>query len=112
MRIIDADALKSYVKNFNIGCGCSENYQKSFLDAINDQPTIEERKTGKWILTEDDDYEYCTCSECGYQNGENWMNGSDIPFCAICGAEMEIREPTMEEFMYGQDMGNFEDGSL
>jgi len=47
-----------------------------------------ERKTGRWILTEDDDYEYCTCSECGYQNGENWMNGSDIPFCAMCGADM------------------------
>ena len=47
-----------------------------------------ERKKGKWILTEDDNYEYCTCSECGYQNGENWMNGSDIPFCAVCGADM------------------------
>ena len=46
------------------------------------------RKKGKWILTEDDNYEYCTCSECGYQNGENWMNGSDIPFCAMCGADM------------------------
>ena len=47
-----------------------------------------ERKKGKWILTEDDNYEYCTCSECGYQNGENWRNGSDIPFCAVCGADM------------------------
>lgn len=47
-----------------------------------------ERKKGEWILTEDDNYEYCTCSECGYQNGENWMNGSDIPFCAVCGADM------------------------
>ena len=45
-----------------------------------------ERKKGKWILTQDEDYEYCTCSECGYQNGENWMNGADIPFCAMCGS--------------------------
>ena len=51
-----------------------------------------ERKKGKWILTEDDDYEYCTCSECGYQNGENWMIGSDIPFCEMCGADMRGRE--------------------
>ncbi len=51
-----------------------------------------ERKKGKWILTEDDDYEYCTCSECGYQNGENWMIGSDIPFCAMCGADMRGRD--------------------
>ena len=51
-----------------------------------------ERKKGRWILTEDENYEYCTCSECGYQNGENWMNGSDIPFCAECGADMRGEE--------------------
>jgi len=56
---------------------------------LRELPTaLPERKKGKWILTEDDNYEYCTCSECGYQNGENWMNGSDIPFCAVCGADM------------------------
>lgn len=54
---------------------------------INALPSVE-RKKGKWILTEDDNYEYCTCSECGYQNGENWTSGSDIPFCANCGADM------------------------
>ena len=58
-------------------------------EVLKDLPSAQpERKTGRWILTEDDDYEYCTCSECGYQNGENWMNGSDIPFCAMCGADM------------------------
>lgn len=50
---------------------------------------LKERPKGKWILTQDEQYEYCTCSECGYQNGENWMNGSDIPFCAMCGAKMK-----------------------
>lgn len=55
-------------------------------------PAAPERKTGKWVLTEDDNYEYCTCSECGYQNGENWMIGSDIPFCANCGADMRGEE--------------------
>lgn len=49
---------------------------------------LQGRPKGKWILTQDEQYEYCTCSECGYQNGENWMNGSDIPFCAMCGADM------------------------
>lgn len=65
-----------------------EEYDK-FWDLVSRVPSVQsERKKGKWILTEDDNYEYCTCSECGYQNGENWMNGSDIPFCAMCGAEM------------------------
>lgn len=46
-------------------------------------------KRGRWILTADDEYEYCTCSNCGYQNGENWMIGSAIPFCQMCGAKMD-----------------------
>ena len=85
MRLIDADALKKKVGNECL----MPDWCHVLIDvAIADSPTIEERKKGKWILTQDDDYEYCTCSECGYQNGENWMNGSDIPFCAMCGADM------------------------
>ncbi len=57
------------------------------IDRINALPSAEP-KTGHWILSQDDVYEYCTCSNCGYMNGENWMNGSDIPFCANCGADM------------------------
>jgi hypothetical protein len=53
------------------------------LPPVNPQP-----KTGHWILTNDDDYEYCTCSECGYQNGENWMIGSQIKYCQECGCRM------------------------
>ena len=52
----------------------------------------QEPKTGHWILTSDDDLEYCTCSECGYQNGENWMIGSQIKFCQECGAKMQESE--------------------
>ena len=57
------------------------------LPPVNPQP-----KTGHWILTSDDDLEYCTCSECGYQNGENWMIGSQIKFCQECGAKMQESE--------------------
>ena len=41
-----------------------------------------------------------------------WRNNY---FCYHCGATMDgndQEEHTMEEFMYGQDMGNPEDGSL
>ena len=57
------------------------------LPSVTPQP-----KTGHWILTSDDDLEYCTCSECGYQNGENWMIGSQIKFCQECGAKMQESE--------------------
>ena len=46
-------------------------------------------KHGHWILTQDEQYEYCRCSECGYDTGENWMIGSEIKYCANCGAKMD-----------------------
>lgn len=87
MKLIDADLIQYEPMLSPKGNGQYEEVSVAYKSQIDDLPTIE-RKTGKWILTEDDDYEYCTCSECGYQNGENWMNGSDIPFCAMCGADM------------------------
>ena len=65
-------------------------YRKNCIEAIENLPSVNpQQKTGYWILTSDDDYEYCTCSECGYQNGENWMIGSQIKFCQECGAKMQ-----------------------
>ena len=68
-------------------------YGVAFTDSLADRLLREFKpKTGHWILTSDDDLEYCTCSECGYQNGENWMIGSQIKFCQECGAKMQERE--------------------
>lgn len=96
-RYIDADVLiekiiKKATEMFTVD-SVYQHYLNALIDVediIKAEPTADvvERKRGEWILTEDDNYEYCTCSECGYQNGENWMNGSDIPFCAECGADM------------------------
>jgi len=47
------------------------------------------RNYGYWKLTSDETGESCICSECGYENGENWASGRDIPFCANCGADMK-----------------------
>lgn len=84
-RIIDADALKDYIVIHNVGCGCSEDYQKSFLESIDDQPTIGPVRKGKWIkISPAGIYE---CSECG----QNVMT-SDIDvyrWCHGCGAKME-----------------------
>lgn len=59
------------------------------FDVINEQPTIDAQpvKRGHWVLTRDENYEYCQCSECGYDTGENWMIGSEIPYCAQCGSK-------------------------
>lgn len=84
MRLIDKDGLLEKLSTFHPDYTFNITAFRNFVNA---QPEVEKKK-GKWVLTEDDNYEYCTCSECGYQNGENWMNGSDIPFCAMCGADM------------------------
>ncbi len=82
MRLIDADALMEYCSN-----------QKTKTVSCNDIarfPTIEERKTGKWI----DDGTYGDyhphhawhCSEC-----EESVIEIDTPwfkFCPNCGADM------------------------
>lgn len=68
-------------EHFISGC---ESYRE-WLEQIPAADVVE-RKTGKWILSQDCEHEYCTCSECGYDNGENWMIGSKIPYCEKCGS--------------------------
>ena len=56
---------------------------------VKNLPTIEAEpvRRGHWVLTRDEQYEYCHCSECGYDTGENWMIGSEIPYCSQCGSK-------------------------
>ena len=71
-------------------------YGEAAVDVINhvetyvsEMPTIEAEpvRRGHWVLTRDEQYEYCHCSECGYDTGENWMIGSEIPYCSQCGSK-------------------------
>ena len=59
------------------------------LEYIKQMPTIEAEpvRRGHWVLTRDEQYEYCHCSECGNDTGENWMIGSEIPYCSQCGSK-------------------------
>lgn len=89
MRLIDADALKEYIdlqkwRKFD-GCTIGE----AFKIMTDEQPTIEERKMGKW---ERKLYQtpWPICSECGIY-GANESN-----YCPNCGADMrgEENEPS------------------
>ena len=80
---------------------------------IYEAPTIEAEpvKRGHWILTSDEQYEYCRCSECGYDTGENWMIGSEIKYCENCGARMDLRTPTEVALDFADSvMGGAENG--
>ena len=91
------DYIAEFVNNeFSTQAECE--MVDSMIEGIQHLPSVTQKsKTGHWILTSDDDYEYCTCSECGYQNGENWMIGSQIKFCQECGAKMVESQERSEE---------------
>ena len=48
------------------------------------QPTVEERKTGKWITKQTNGDWFDVCSECGHVE---WMTPGR--YCPNCGAKME-----------------------
>lgn len=87
MRLIDADALIAEMHNVILEDG---EDRRTFYEVIERQPTIEERKRGKWIsqdhnkvnnMTSTAVYYYPKCSVCGYC-------AYPANFCPNCGADM------------------------
>ena len=86
MRFIDADVMKTV-----------EQIQKADFNSIetirawiDEQPTIEERKTGEWVLDEERSKECVEhiyiCSAC--RNNEAWGETERTRYCSYCGAQM------------------------
>ena len=81
MRLIDADKLLKKERLYYSYLADEFYVRKSDIE---DAPTIEERKKGKWIVTGTfDDFLKCSC--CGYK--KPW-NTDAFNFCSNCGAEM------------------------
>ena len=84
-RLIDADKLKKDVLNLpDCYNGFSDTYDKAWIiGVIDEQPTIEERKKGKWILPNNpiaranDEW---ICSGCHY------LIGGKHNYCPNCGS--------------------------
>ena len=86
-------------------------------DMVSMLPSVLPQRTkGRWIHDGYDiphGVDWMHCSVCGRR--EPHVPAAMTNFCPDCGAWMsEELEPehTMEEFMYGQDLGSPEDGSL
>lgn len=99
MRLIDGNALKLCVQ-LEIDEARKIKASASvlvilnrFIDSINAQPTIEERKTGKWntFFHSDTDFTY-SCNRCGYSAPYQMIGGEVFQkkwnFCPNCGANM------------------------
>lgn len=86
MRLIDAYALIAEMHNVILEDG---EDRRTFYAVIERQPTIEERKTGKWICS-DDMYETAVCSSCGWDTTDPWGHIVHwFKYCPNCGARME-----------------------
>lgn len=86
MRLIDADALLAEYDRVHVGE--PGNARK----LIENAPTIEERKTGEWILCKASIHPYgndVKCSECGHKMGSSF----GYKFCPMCGSKMEGEQP-------------------
>ena len=86
MRLIDADALKENLKLPEESGRMGELLEMVIHAAIDDAPTIEERKKGRWISLDDFHGKYnengFKCSECD-EHSDYEEN-----FCPNCGADM------------------------
>lgn len=93
MRLIDADALIIDLMDRGIEWIQTEDWSE-IQQTVMEQPTIEERKKGKW--------EYgVICSICGercdyHLSGDTWIDEL-ANFCPNCGADMrkEINIPDL-----------------
>lgn len=97
MRPIDADKLLARYKLRCVDCEQTQNYCKYLCDLadvisdLEDAPTIEERKKGKWYVRDITRYggKPYICTVCG-------RGANDVyHFCPSCGADM--REETNDE---------------
>lgn len=88
MRLIDGDAL---MRKFKTASPMAVDGRARQM--VEDMPTIEERKTGKWIhdgCNFKGGIDWMHCSECGHQ--DLWDATTRTPFCGWCGARMQEGE--------------------
>jgi len=79
MRPIDADALIKWLDNYYD----SEKFTVGrFCNMVKDSPTIEERKTGRWIYHIDDLFPAESTIECNQCHAEQPLTCDD-EFCPI-----------------------------
>lgn len=90
MRAIDAEELKR-----SIAVSALIDDQKTLEQIIDEQPTIEERKKGKWTPKEErQKQEIFICSECGGWAYSPWIGSRKNPkpnrckynYCPNCGS--------------------------
>lgn len=88
MRLVDADALDMYE--------CLRSYYgdawRDAQKAIDDAPTVDPVKHGRWVEQEHEDWKWSKeyrCSECGQYRLVTTPVGREWNYCPSCGAKMD-----------------------
>lgn len=98
MRLIDADALKKNNGRL-LHCDFPHLSEMTLEELIDEAPTIDAvpARHGKWLHPEEDDEDYhsvsCSCSVCGWKFNYYEDDIDGAPYCAVCGAKMDIVSP-------------------
>lgn len=101
MRLIDGDALMKDIcdsldQMTNIGIVVDGDWLWAKLnDAIDNAPTIEERKKGTWIIEPYDAQNDIFIHRCGTCMRVAMLGGhtTKYKYCPICGSAMEWEQP-------------------
>lgn len=101
MRLINADALREYIKECDYCRNCDERDRFCQMDCelpeltekvermIAEQPTVDPVKHGHWIDPRTDvDGMYEFCSVCG-EDADITHYGKHFAYCPNCGAKMD-----------------------
>lgn len=110
MRLIDGDALKEKIMQSLKACEEWQNDCSALLNItdyyraeqgvqtfqmciafLENQPTIEERRKGKWIVFSPPDDLHCGLVECPFCEEELIAEPNEYNFCPNCGADMRER---------------------
>ena len=102
MRLIDADRFLSQIEDQYREDDITREKYVDLNRRIAQQPTIEERKKGKWLEKHHaysdeksgiEEWQSCCCSVCGRYDTRPYMYYFEEPhFCSWCGADMRGEE--------------------
>ena len=95
-KLIYVDKLKKDILDLpNCYNGFSDTFDKAcIIGVIEEQPTIEERKTGMWVDDKRQKLDgtfhwFRKCDQCGYERTDDNPD-NDSNYCPDCGARMEV----------------------